>query len=167
MENLVSNIYPPPPKIPSLEEERPIHSLQGYVFTHAAYHARHDDLWPPKAGQEPVPDEFRQAIDLYLGNFCRPIKSIASEVRCVACGEDLTTPYGRSALVTQLGGARLKVDRQTPTLEGRCGNCGYPVRCKHTIRPLAPRPAFPPLVQLDFFPMCYHPSATDRMGTIQ
>jgi hypothetical protein len=152
--------------IPSVEEEKPIRNLHGYVFSNPAYHARHDDLFPPKAGEPPVPQEFRDAIDIYLGNFCRPVRSIANEVRCVACNEDLTTPYGREALITQLGGARLKVDRQSPDLDARCGNCGYPVRCRHVISPLPPRPPVPVLVRLDFFPMCYHPRATDRRGLI-
>lgn len=162
----MSNIYPPPPKIPSPEEEKPIKSYNGFVFSNSAWHARHDDLWPPKAGEARPPQEFRDAIDLYLGNFCRPIKSIANEVRCVACNEDLTTPYGRKELITNLGGARLKIDRASPTLEARCGNCGYPVRCAHSISPLPPRPKFPLLVKLDFFPLCYHPSATDRRGLL-
>ena len=146
-------------QVPPLEHEKPVRSLKGMIFANPAWHARHDDLWPPKAGVEgPTPDQ-RRMIDVYLANFCRPIKSIANEVRCVACNEDLTTPYGKN-IKTSFGRVYLKIDQQTSTKEARCGGCGYPIRTKHTIKYIG---SSIPVVTLDFFPMCYHPSATDRM----
>lgn len=148
----------PFPQIPPLEHEKPIGSLKGFIFANPAWFCRHDDLWPPKPG-EPLPDDRqRKSIDLYLANFCRPVKSIANEVRCVACGQDLTTPYGQK-VKTSLTQTFLKVDRQSPTGEAKCGGCGYPVRTKHVIRYIG---SSIPVVKLDFFPLCYHPSATDR-----
>lgn len=144
--------------IPPLEHEKPVSSLKGMMFKHQAWHARHDDLWPPKAGEKRPTDEQRRTIDLYLANFCRPIKSIANEVACVACGKNLTAPYGQLKVSFQ-DTPPLKIDRHSFTREARCGNCGYPVRCKHVIKYTGSNI---PLVRLDFFPMCYHPIATDR-----
>jgi hypothetical protein len=145
--------------VPPLEHEKPIRSLKGMIFANSAWHARHDDLWPPKAGEQGPTEEQRRAIDVYLANFCRPIKSIANEVRCVACNEDLTTPYGKD-IKTSFGRVYLKLDRESPTGEARCGGCGYPIRTKHKITYIG---TSIPVVTLAFFPMCYHPSATDRM----
>ena len=156
----MSNIYPPPPQIPPPEEEKPVTTLLGMVLANKAWHARHDDLWPPKAGQEPVKPEWRDAIDLYLGNFCRPVKSIANEVHCVACNGLLTKPY---AGPDHRG---ISVDPTSPTLEAKCESCGYPIRCKHAIT-LPPPNNHVLLVRLEYFPLCYHPSATERRGTIQ
>jgi len=162
----MSNKYPLAPKIPTLAEETPIRSHNGFVFSNPAYHARHDDLWPPKAGVQPPDQWIRDSVDLYLGNFCRPVVSIAKEVRCVACNADLTAPYGTDQKWA-MHSTPLKIDYQSGSHEARCGGCGYPVRCKHIISPPPPRPMLPPLVKLDFFPLCYHPSATDRKGLLQ
>jgi len=151
----MSNIYPIMDRIPSVEDERPVTQKDGFVFANPAYHARHDDLWPPKAGEEPPRDSWRQAIDLYLANFCRPVRSIANEVKCFACNMLLTKPYAGP------GARGLTVDPHSPTLEGRCDGCGWPVRCRHEILTL-PTEGSQPLVRLDYFPMSYHPSAIER-----
>lgn len=150
----------PFPTVPPLEEEKPIRSLNGFVFANPAWHARHDDLWPPKAGVDLPLEEWRRAIDLYLANFCRPIKSIANEVHCVACDGLLTMPYGKA------GHKGIIVDKSSFGLESKCAGCGYPIRCKHVITMPEPNNHVI-LVKLDYFPMCYHPSATERAGMIQ
>jgi hypothetical protein len=145
-------------RIPTLEEEVPVLNLNGFIFSNRAYHCRHDDLWTPRP-EDSLSLEGRRAIDVYLANFCRPVQSIAKEVRCVACNVNLTLPMGGDARKTMV------VDSSSDTLESRCEECGYPLRCRHMIVLLAPHSPLA-VVKLDFFPLCYHPSATTRAGLL-
>lgn len=145
-------------KIPTLEEERPIKNHNGFVFSNPAFHCRHDDLWTPRPGDN-LSTEGRRAIDVYLANFCRPVQSIAKEVRCVACNVNLTFPMGGRERRT------ITMDTSSATKEGRCTDCGYPLRCTHIITLLPPHPPHV-VVKLEFFPLCYHPSATKRAGLL-
>jgi len=141
--------------IPTKEQEKAVTVFHGVQLMSPAYHARHDDLWPPRAGEALPKEEWRRAIDLYLGNFCRPEKTIANHVKCVACDLELSgsqLTYRKSAL---------KLNTETESAEASCSRCGYPVRCKHKITMPAPNEHVI-LVVLDFFPMCYHPTATEN-----
>jgi len=153
----VSNIYPPPTEtkpIPAEEQETPVSSVNGFVFKHPATHCRVKHLWPPKPG-ETVPEEWTNAMTLYLANFAEPVRNLANQVQCFACNSLLTGPYGMADWRTR-GAISLNTD--TPTLEGKCNGCGWPLRAFHEIK----LPTGQLLVRLDGFPLLYHPSATER-----
>lgn len=151
----MSNTYPPMERqIPAEEDERPVKHLNGVILANDAFHCRPKDLWPND--MEHAKPEWVPYMELYLANFCRPIQSIAKEVKCVACDKQLTGAYAYMADWKSQNAVNF--DPGSPTLEGKCDGCGYPVRCKHTIK----LPNGQVLVRLDNFPLCYHPSATER-----
>ncbi len=140
--------------IPTKEEERPVKHLNGIIFTNDAWHCRPEDLWPTELSQaEP---EWVRWMEIYLANFCRPVQSIAKEVQCVACDAQLTGAY--AGFRDPMHRLAVVIDESSPTLEGRCGECGYPIRARHVIA----LPDGRPIVKLENFPLCYHPSATAR-----
>lgn len=150
----MSNIFPLD-RIPPESEEIPVRNYNGFVLANPAYHCRHDHLFPPRAGEPPVPEGWRMACDLYLANFCKPIRNIANQVSCVACNQLMVAPQGK-----QLANA-ISWDPNTEFGEGRCEGCGYPIRTGHKIWEL-PRHGRQLLVSLPFFPLCYHPRALEK-----
>jgi hypothetical protein len=135
--------------IPTEEEEKPVHGYAGFTFKNVATHCRVKHLFPPKPDEQ-VPEQWTNAMTLYLANFCEPVRNLANEVHCVACNAKLTGPYGMEDWRTRNA---IKLDTTSPTLEGRCNNCGYPMRCQHDIK----LPTGETLVKLAGFPLMYHP----------
>lgn len=136
--------------IPTENEEIGIRQYSGNVFKNIAKHCRPRHLFPAGDLLDAQP-EWINAIELYLANFCEPVRNIANEVHCVACNQKLTGPQGMVDWKTR--GAML-VDTTIPTKEGRCSGCAYPVRCDHRIE----LPDGRLVVHLSWFPMQYHPS---------
>lgn len=151
----MSNIFSTNQRIiPTEEDEVAVRQMNGILFVNNAYHCRPKDLWPSELVD--AKPEWVRAMELYLANFCRPIQSIAREVKCVACDKQLTGAYAHMA--DWRHASAVTVNTSSATLEGRCSGCGYPVRCRHEIK----LPDGRTLVRLDNFPLCYHPSATER-----
>lgn len=149
----MSNIFPLPyKKIPSEEDEQPARYAQGVELKNPAYHCRPKDLWPK--GVASAEQSWLDAMQLYLANFARPIRSIADEIKCLACNTQVT---GHHVIITDWRHrTKLKYSPEG-TMEGSCTNCGYPARLKHDIY-LGQQL----LVSLKGFPLFYHPSATER-----
>lgn len=137
-----------PWQIPEEEHEDPIEVFSGHPLKFPAKHARFRHLWPIEAEAE-LNREHKAAIDVYLANFCEPIRALNNQVRCVGCGTELLNP--QHPQFAKLG---MDIDPSTPTLEARCPMCAYPVRCRHLIYDFDKKNL---LVALNFFPMCYHP----------
>lgn len=143
-------------QIPSEEDERPVRIFSGIVLANDAYHCRPKHLWPNDISQ--AKPEWIPPMELYLANFCKPIRTIADEIRCVACDEQVT---GHHVGVLDYR-VRGKLGwSEEGTKEGRCLSCGYPMRMRHQI--FMPDDG-PRLVDLNGFPLFYHPSATQNLN---
>jgi hypothetical protein len=101
--------------------------------------------------------EWREPIEKYLAAFCEPIRTIADEIKCVACDEQVT---GHHIGLQHWKFKQKLVYSEEGTKEGRCANCGYPCRLKHEI--FTPENTL--LVRLSGFPLFYHPSATQQIN---
>lgn len=134
--------------IPEEDSEDPITTFSGHPLKFPAKHARFHHLWAIEAAEELEPEQ-KAAIDVYLANFCEPIKAVNNQVRCVGCGTELLNPQ-HPAFVSR----GIDIDPSTQTLEGRCPSCAFPVRSRHLIYDFEGKNL---LVALNFFPMCYHP----------
>ncbi len=140
-------------------EERPARNANGHVLANPAYHCRPEDLWPSDV--EDLKPEWRDAIERYLFAFARPVRTIADEIRCVACDRQVTGAHvGLADFRTKTALSYVKEG----TWEGRCAACAYPARLKHNI--FMPDNG-PCLVSLTGFPLFYHPESTvDRAAQI-
>lgn len=143
--------------VPSVEAEKPISNFNGFLFKNPAVHCRPDHLFKISK-DEPYPDHWRIPTELYFANFCKPIKTLANETECIACGTTMTAPQGEY----RGQGKGLVLDLESDYLEGRCGNCGYPVRARHFVFNKEQL-----VVKLDFFPMNYHPSALQEINKVR
>lgn len=151
----MSNIYDTNDMtIPVEGEEVPVVQYHGYIFKNKAWHCRVPDLWTKEKQPESEwfnPEE-ENILTLYLANFCRPYKNIASQIKCVACDEWLTGVYGQGDDWKWRDAVRM--EEGSPTKEGRCSNCGYPLRARHLVKNTH---SGKPIVFLDDFPLMYHP----------
>lgn len=139
--------------IPPESEEKPVRIFHSVVFANDAYHCRPIHLWPNEI--KDAKPEWLPPMERYLAAFCKPIRTIADEIKCVACDEQVTGHHvGFDHYKYR---SNLKFQREG-TWEGRCASCGYPCRLKHRIF----MPNGQPLVELIGFPLFYHPSATQR-----
>lgn len=145
--------------IPLRGEEHPVEIFAGRRLKNPAYHCRPEHLWP-KGISEAQPEWVTQ-MELYLANFCEPIRTIADEVKCMACDKQVT---GHHILLTDWRHKDAIKFSPHGTMEGTCTGCGYPCRLKHEIFVKDTRKL---IVRLDNFPLFYHPSATNRMRSIQ
>jgi len=138
--------------IPTREEELPILYVSGHALHTPAYHCRPGHLWPKDiALAEP---EWVHSMEVYLANFCEPVRTIADEIRCVACNIQVT---GHHVLLTDWRTKSTIKFAPNGTMEGHCVNCGYPCRLNHQIFSLQTKQL---LVHLKNFPLFYHPQAT-------
>lgn len=138
------------------EGEYPVRSLAGVIFANSAYHCRPKDLWPQ--GYREMQPEWVEPIETYLRDFARPIRTIADELRCLAC--DLQVTGHHVGLQDWRIKNALSYDPDPKTsMEGRCGGCGYPCRLHHAI--FMPNGG-PLLVRLVPFPLFYHPHSTAK-----
>lgn len=135
--------------------DRGIKFVAGKEIYNLAFHCTIKDLWP-REHQKAEP-QWVESINNYLVDFCRPIRTIADELRCVACNQQVTGHH--ILLMNQATKHALSWDPSTN--EGRCEGCGYPVRVRHTIRTLDGQQV---LVDLQDFPLFYHPSAIKKRG---
>lgn len=131
--------------------ELPVRKLAGRELKHPAYVCRAVDLWPSEIRE--LSDQHHQDLDNYLRDFARPIRNIADEMSCLGCGAQLTA---RTEKTAQKLGRTVDVDEETG--EGRCLNCGYPLRALHMMRSRQGQL----LVRLVGFPLLYHPNSTKR-----
>jgi hypothetical protein len=129
--------------------EVPVRNYHGVVLANPAYHCRPRDLWPTELDELPM--EFWHPLEEYLKRFSRPVRTIADEIRCLACDKQVTGHHVglqdwryKSAMTYSTEG----------TCEGRCNGCGYPVRLFHEIRTLDGEKL---IVRLNGFPLFYHP----------
>lgn len=137
------------------EDERPALTCNGIVLANPAYHCKPVDLWPNDL-KEAKP-EWIPPMERYLFDFCRPVRTIADEVRCVSCDRQVTGAYVHLADWRQR--KAMSFDEKWP-YEGRCLGCGYPARLGHEI--LSPEGQC--LVKLSGFPLFYHPDSTSRIN---
>lgn len=147
-------ILPTELTIPSEEDETPARHLNGMLLANPAYICRPKDLWPK--GYKELKPEWVDPIERYLASFARPIRTIADEIKCVACDRQVTGHH------VGLADWRFKTAlTYSPegTMEGRCNGCGYPVRVDHK---MVMSNGGPLLVHLKGFPLFYHPIATQR-----
>lgn len=144
------NTEPSLPVIPTLEQERPIRRHGGFTFKNDALHCRLNHLFPA-ADLAEANEQWTKVMELYFANFCEPVRNLANEIHCVACNAKLTGPYGLADWRTV--GAVL-LDETSPTLEGRCTNCAYPLRARHILH----MPSGELLLKLEWIPLLYHPS---------
>lgn len=135
-------------QIPSVEQEQAITTFAGHPLKFPAKHARFEHLWP-SASTDEISERDRRAIDLYLANFCEPIKAVNNQVRCVGCGTELLNPQHPAFVMRGVD-----INPHDEFLDSKCPSCAYPVRCRHKIHDLDNNRL---LVYLDFFPMCFHP----------
>ncbi len=134
------------------DKERPVRSCAGVVLANDAYHCRVVDLWP-KGVAEAKP-EWITAINDYLWAFARPVRTIADEIRCVACDKQVT---GAHVGLAEWRTKTALTYSEEGDMEGRCTGCGYPARLRHRI---LTRDQTAVLVELKGFPLFYHPDAT-------
>lgn len=134
--------------LPSEEDEEAYNVVSGNALKHPALHARFHHLWPIEAADE-LEERDKRAIDLYLGNFCAPVRATNNEIKCNGCGTELLNPQHPAFVMKGMD-----VDPASPTLESKCPVCAYPVRARHLIYDLDGKRL---LVALNFFPLCYHP----------
>jgi hypothetical protein len=138
------------------EDEVPVRTFMGQVLANPAYHCKGVDLWPNEIKE--LSEEHIAGLDAYLERFSRPVRTIADEIRCVACDFQVTGAHvglqdwrHKTALTYSTEG----------TCEGRCNQCGYPVRLFHEIRSLNGERL---LVRLNGFPLFYHPNHTAQIN---
>lgn len=143
-------------EIPSREEERPVKTYNGVVLAHEMLICRPEHLWPKGMDELNEHPDWRDAIERYLAAFADPIRTIANEIKCPACGIQVTG-HPRSPNAWKYFGA-IKYSKEG-TKEGRCGGCGYPCRLKHQIFLRET-----PLVGLDNFPLFYHPDVCQQIN---
>lgn len=136
-------------RIPTEAEETPETSYLGIMFKNKAFHCRPKHLFPA-ADLAEAEAEWVEAMEGYLANFCEPVKNIANQIHCVSCNSQLT---GAQGMLDWRSRAALRVDEESPALEARCTQCGYPTRCQHSI--FLPNGKL--VVQLNWFPLQYHP----------
>lgn len=129
----------------------PARQLAGTEFKHLAYRCKATDLWPNDVKE--LSAAHQHDLDVYLGDFARPIRNIADEVSCFACGAQLTARTQETA--DKLGKT---VECDEVTGEGRCLGCGYPLRALHLMYSTEGQL----LVRLMGFPLLYHPYSTKR-----
>ena len=144
----------PKTEIPTEEGERPVRICNGIVLPTPAYICRPEDLWPTEMKE--AKSEWIEPIRRYLQDFTRPIRTIADEIRCLACDEQVTGHH--VGLIDPRFKNKLDYAPEG-TYEGRCTNCGYPCRLLHKI--YMPNGG-PLLVRLVGFPLFYHPDSTAR-----
>lgn len=131
--------------------EMPTRTAGGRSLKNPAYVCTARDLWPTELDE--LTEDYRHDLDCYLRNFCRPVRNIADEVKCVACDAQLTARLQSTA--DKLG-RTVEIDERTG--EGRCIKCGYPLRAVHRMYGSDGRL----LVSLVGLPLMYHPHATER-----
>ena len=137
--------------IPDEKDEKPVSVAMGLVLKNPALHCRINHLWKLNDSDTLTEIQIRD-LSLYLANFCAPIKNIANETECVACGNLLSKAVPGDMLPRD-GNIALQGNG-----EGRCLKCGYPLRWYHEIYDRNKIL----LVRLEFFPLSYHPSALER-----
>lgn len=140
-------------RIPAEGAETPVMGFGGYLFKNKALHCRPRHMFPV-ADLEQAEQIWVDAIELYLANYCEPVRNIANEIHCVACNARLTGPQGMQDWRTR---GALAVDETSSTLEARCTGCGYPARCNHKIT----LPDGRLVVAMQWLPLQYHPTALD------
>lgn len=131
--------------------EMPVREVAGRPLKNLAYVCTAKDLWPNDLRE--LSDAHQQDLDNYLRDFARPIRNIADEVSCLACGAQLTA---RTEKTAKRLGRTVDVDEETG--EGRCLGCGYPLRALHRMYSREGQL----LVRLVGFPLMYHPNSTLR-----
>lgn len=140
--------------IPPESEERPVRIFNSIVLANDAYHCRPIHLWPKELSEAKA--EWLPPMEQYLAAFCKPIRTIANEINCIACDEQVTGH--QMGLADYRFKAKLNFEKEG-TWEGRCASCGYPCRLKHDI--FVPGTSFR-IVGLTEFPLFYHPHATQK-----
>lgn len=144
----MSNVFPGDKSIPSEAEEKPIFQLNGHVFKTPAKHCRLTHVLRDEPG---ISEEWKNRVRLYLANFAQPVRSIAEEVFCFACGLQWTSHHG---IENWKDKDALLIDKTTKHWESKCSGCGWPVRFRHTVYLEDGRP----LIQITV-PLAYHPTA--------
>lgn len=129
----------------------PTREVAGRPLHHDAYVCRAKDLWPTELKE--LSQSHQEDLDRYLRDFARPIRNIADEMSCIACGSQLTA---RTEKTAKKLGRTVEVDEETG--EGRCLQCGYPLRALHRMYARDGQL----LVRLIGFPLLYHPLSTKR-----
>jgi hypothetical protein len=129
----------------------PVRTVAGRELKHPAYVCTARDLWPKDLDE--LTKSQQEDLDRYLKDFAKPIRNIADEVSCLACGKQLTARTEKTA--QQIGQT---VEANPDTGEGRCINCGYPLRALHQMFSRTGQL----LVKLSGFPLMYHPNSTQR-----
>lgn len=136
------------------EGERPVLHCNGIILANEAYHCKAADLWPN--GVAEMKPEWEEPIARYLQDFARPVRTIADEIRCLACDKQVTGHH----VGLQDWRTKNALEYSTEgTCEGRCTGCGYPCRLFHEI--FMPNGG-PLLVRLNGFPLFYYPDSTAR-----
>jgi hypothetical protein len=141
--------------IPSEEEERPVRIFNSIVLVNDARHCRPKHLWPKGGRELDQHPGWRDQIERYLAAFCEPVRTIADELRCVACDEQVT---GHHVGIMDWRYRNRLTFSEEGSMEGRCTKCGYPCRLKHEIS----LPSGQLLVRLVGFPLFYHPTACQQ-----
>lgn len=134
--------------------EKPVRICNGMVLANSAFHCKPVDLWPTKL-KEAKP-EWIPAMEHYLNAFARPVRTIADEIRCLACDEQVTAHH--LGLADPRFKHKLEFSEKWPH-EGRCTSCGYPCQLGHQIFY-----GDELLVKLSNFPLFFHPDATGRIS---
>ena len=146
-------------RIPTEAEEKPVQGWAGHLFKNKALHCRPRHLFPLSDLQE-AEGVWVNRIELYLANFCEPVRNIANEIHCVACNQRLTGPQGMRQWKNFNPAQALAIDAASPTGECRCTGCGYPGRAVHEIR----MPDGRLIVRVEWLPLQYHPTTLSRNG---
>jgi hypothetical protein len=136
-------------EIPSREEEHPVKTFNGVVLAHEMTICRPEHLWPKGMDELRQHPDWFEAIERYLAAFADPIRTIANEIKCPACGIQVTGHPMSPSAWKYFGSIKHSSEG---TMEGRCGECGYPCRLKHEIKMGEIL-----LVRLTQFPLFYHP----------
>lgn len=129
--------------------------VNGTALRNTAYPCMAVDLWPTDVRK--AKPEWVEAMNLYLTDFCRPVRSIADEIKCVACDSQVT---GHHVLLTDWKNKEALTYSPHGTMEGRCTRCAYPMRMKHEIFSGDKTQL---LVRLEGFPLFYYPPSLKKV----